>query len=79
MSLLHRIAVTKIKHVGPVTGKLLISHFGSAEAIWNATKDDLMDVPQIAAATADQIMDQRETAITMAEMEIKFIEKNNVH
>jgi len=78
MSLLHRIAVTKIKHVGPVTGKLLISHFGSAEAIWNATKDDLMDVPQIAAATADQIMDQRETAITMAEMEIKFIEKNNV-
>jgi len=78
MSLLHRIAVTKIKHVGPVTGKLLISHLGSAEAIWQATEDDLKSVPQVAESTTKEILDQKDTALAMAEAEIKFIEKNEV-
>lgn len=78
MSLLHRIAVTKIKHVGPVIGKTLITHLGNAQAIWSATLDDLLSIPQIADATAQQILKQREEALLLAESEIKFIEKNEV-
>lgn len=78
MSLLHQIALTKINNVGPVTAKSLISHFGSAEAVWHASESDLVDVPKVAKVTAQQIISDKETAMAKAELEVNFIEKNGV-
>lgn len=78
MSLLHQIAITKIRKIGPVSAKLLIAHLGSAEALWNADKVDLLAIPQIGASTVQQIFDNKEKALQEAEAELGFIEKNKV-
>ena len=78
MPLLYEIAITKINNVGPVSAKSIISHLGSAEALWSAKELDLIDVPQIAKITAQQIIALRDEALAEAELELKFIEKNEV-
>ena len=78
MSLLHQIAITKINNVGPVSAKSIIAHLGSAQALWSATEADLVTIPQIAKITAKQIISERNEALSSAELELRFIEKNNV-
>ncbi|PYF68945.1 DNA-processing protein DprA [Pedobacter nutrimenti] len=45
MSLLHQIALTFIKGVGPVTARQLLDHYGSAEAIFAAEGGSLRQLP----------------------------------
>ena len=78
MSLLHQIAITKINNVGPVSAKSIIAHLGSPEALWSASAADLVAIPQIAQITAKQILSDRDDALSLAEIELKFIEKNKV-
>ncbi len=44
-----------IKHVGGETATLLADHFRSIDALANASRDDLMDVPSIGPKIADAI------------------------
>ncbi len=78
MSILYQIAITKINNVGPVSAKSIIAHLGSAEALWSANEDDLIAIPQIAKITAQQILSDRDDALSKAELEVKFIDKNHV-
>lgn len=78
MPLLYQIAITKINNVGPVSAKSIIAHLGSPKALWSATKDDLLAIPQIAEITANQILQERDVALAAAELELQFIEKNNI-
>ncbi len=78
MSLLHQIAITKINNVGPVSAKSIIAHLGSPEALWSTSAADLVSIPQIAQTTAQQILSDRDDALSRAEIELKFIEKNKV-
>lgn len=75
MSLLHRIAITKVDKIGPVTAKNLIAHCGSAEAVWSASLSDLQDIPQIGPSTSKLIIDNKDEALRSAESEIKFLNK----
>ena len=38
---IYQIALTKVDGIGPVTGKLLLEHFDSAQAVFQASKSDL--------------------------------------
>lgn len=76
MSLLHQVALTFIKKIGPLSAKLLLAHFGDAEHIFKAPRSKLMKVPGIGEkrfAGADMA-----SALLRAEEEIRFIEKNEI-
>ena len=44
-----------IRQVGAKTGKVLASHFGSMEALRNATLEELTEIPDIGEVTAESI------------------------
>lgn len=44
-----------IRQVGAKTGKVLANHFGSMDALMNATEEDLTQVPDVGAVTAASI------------------------
>ena len=46
-----------IRQVGAKTGKVLASHFGSMNALANATIEQLTEVPDVGAVTAENIFD----------------------
>ncbi|WP_214228374.1 DNA-processing protein DprA [Pedobacter sp. B4-66] len=76
MSLIYKIGLTLIKSVGHVTAKSLLEHFGSAEAIFKASKKELLQIPGIGPVTADQIL--ANDALKTAEVQLKFIKKHKV-
>lgn len=75
--LLYRIALTKIPKVGGMTVKNLVSHLGSAEAVFRASKRDLVKVPGIANLIATSISENQHV-LNWAEKELVFMEKNKV-
>ncbi len=76
MSQLHQIALTFVKNIGPSLGKVLVSHLGGAEAVFNAPKYKLLGVPGIAEKTFNNL--NFNEALQKAEEELNFIEKNNI-
>jgi DNA processing protein len=76
MSLTHKIALSLIKGVGPMLAKNLLSHFGSAEAVFAAKKAQLLKIEGIGEKTANHVL--HHNAIEKAEEQLQFIEKNNV-
>jgi DNA processing protein len=75
-TLLYRIALTLVPNVGPVPMKILLEHFGDAEAIFKAKKKDLCAVENIGELKAKCIKDFDD--FKKAEMEIAFIEKYKI-
>jgi DNA processing protein len=74
--LLYRTALTKIPKVGAVTSKSLIAHFGSAEAVFKATRRDLTHISGIGETIANAISSS--DSLKWAENEVQFIEDNNI-
>ncbi len=77
MSLHHQVALTFVKNIGPTLAKSLISYFGDAETVFNASKAKMLKVPGIGEKTVAQL--NFSEALSKAEAELKFIEKNNVN
>jgi DNA processing protein len=75
MSLLHNIALSFIKGVGPVSARALIGYFGSTEEIFKAPVSKLARVPGL-GKRAEQIDLQQ--ALQKAAQELKFVEKNEI-
>lgn len=76
MSLIHKIALTLIKGVGDVTARKLLDHFGSAEAIFKAEKQQIMEIPGIGDVVAGQIL--AHNAFGIAEKQLEFIRKHHI-
>jgi DNA processing protein len=76
MSLLHQVALTFIKNVGPALSRSLLAYFGDAEGIFNAPRAKWMKVPGIGEKTVEQM--DLGAALNKAAAELKFIERNNV-
>jgi DNA processing protein len=76
MSLLHQVALTFLKNIGPTLAKSLIAHFGSAEDVFNATPVKLLKVPGIGEKTVNQL--DFDTALKKAEKELDFVQKNGI-
>lgn len=76
MSQLHQIALTFVNNIGPTLAKTLVSHFGDAESVFNASKSRLLNVPGIGGKTIGQL--NFNEALIRAEAELRFIEKNDI-
>ncbi len=76
-SLQHQIALTLVPQVGAITAKILVSYCGSAEAVFKASRKELLKIPSIGPLTVDYIQ-EGSTALDIAEKELEFIEKNNI-
>jgi DNA processing protein len=76
MSQLHQIALTYLKNIGPGLGKLMVSHLGSAEAVFNASANKLLTVPGIGEKTIREL--NFDEALQKAAEELNFAEKNGI-
>ena len=76
MSLLHQIALTKTTGVGPIVARHLLAEFGSAEAVFTATKKQLRAIPYVRASMADSIT--AKDVLSAAEAELEFVEKHGI-
>jgi DNA processing protein len=76
MGLIYKIALTFIKNVGHVTAKNLLGHFGTPEAIFKASKNQLMAVAGIGEITACEIRNPE--ALKLAGEQLQFINKHNI-
>ncbi|SER87417.1 DNA-processing protein DprA [Pedobacter rhizosphaerae] len=76
MSTLHKIALTFIKNIGPVTAKHLLAYCGSAEAVFLANKKQLLQIPGIGEKTITSIL--ATDALIKAERELLFIKKHGI-
>ncbi|MGB0862075.1 MAG: DNA-processing protein DprA [Saprospiraceae bacterium] len=74
--LLHLMALTKVKLVGSVHAKTLLTHFGNAADVFKASQSELKVIPNIGEKIASNI--RRFNAFSDAEKELKFIEKNKI-
>lgn len=72
----YNIALTQIPKVGNIIAKNLVSHCGSAEAVFTETKAGLLKIPGVGPSIARDIVSNH--ALSVAEREVKFIEKNNI-
>lgn len=76
MSRLHKIALTFIKSIGPVTAKNLLAYCGSAEHVFSASKKQLLQIPGVGSKTVEAI--QGTDALIRAEKELEFVEKHGI-
>ncbi len=76
MSQLHQVALTFVKNIGPTLAKSLVSHLGGAEEVFNAPKAKWLKIAGIGEKTIGQL--DLAAALTRAEQELKFIEKNEI-
>jgi DNA processing protein len=74
--LLYEIALTLIPNIGDVNAKALVSHFGSAEAIFHAPKKVLEAIEGIGTIRANSIKNFKD--FSKAEEEISFIKKYKI-
>lgn len=74
--LFHHIALSKIPLIGPVVAKNLIAYCGSAAAVFESRKKELMRIPGIGPGLASSILTQQ--VFFEAEQELQFIEKHHI-
>ena len=72
--LIYKIAISRIKGVGDITVKKLISHWGSAELVFKENKKSLESIPNINKKIIEFI--NAPESLKRAEKELKFMEKN---
>lgn len=77
--LIYYIALTAIPNIGSVTAKKLIAYSGSANQIFSEKRTALEKIPGIGAVNAQNIIQNKDFALNLAEHELAFIEKNNIY
>lgn len=70
------VALNKIPAITALRFKKLIEHFGSPSAIWNATDEELREIPGIKQEFIDEIIRKREEI--SPEEEIKKLEREGI-
>lgn len=72
----YQIALTQLPQVGAITAKTLVSYCGSAEAVFRATRKELLKIPGIGPGIADSI--SQASGLKQAEQELRFLEQYDV-
>lgn len=78
IALNYQIAFSLLPGIGPVAARNLLAYFGSAEEVFKVKATFLKEVPGIGQRFADTILHNRQTALELAEDELKYIELNDV-
>ena len=73
---LHILALVNTEGIGDVLAKKLITHFGSASAVFSAKKQDLLNISGIGNSIISDL--KNKNIFTQAEQEIEFINSNNI-
>jgi DNA processing protein len=76
MSLLHQVALTFIKNIGPTLAKSLVSNFGDAEEVFKTSKTKWLKIPGIGEKTIAQ--SDLADALRRAECELEFIKREEI-
>lgn len=74
--LLHLLALQNVAKIGDITAKKLISHCGSAEAIFKERKKNLLLIDGIGSTTISDLFGSYH--LEAAEKELKFIKDNDI-
>jgi DNA processing protein len=74
--LLYQIALTQVPQIGDAYAKLLIQHFESAQAVFQASKRQLECIEGIGTIRAQQIKQFKD--FEQCEKEVEFIKKNKI-
>lgn len=77
MNVLEKIALTKIKGIGPKTSRTLLAYCGSVESIFSSSKKQLLSIPGIGNTIVNIILSK--SYLQEAEKELAFIEKHNIN
>ena len=72
------IALPLLPEVGLRTAKGLIDFFGSAENVFRASENDLLQIPNIRKDTVQILLSGKKEALIRAQQELDFIEKNGI-
>ena len=75
-NLLYTLALQHVPKIGDITAKKLISHCGSAEAIFKEKKQNLLKIDGIGSIILSELFDTYH--IEEAEKELKFINNNDI-
>lgn len=75
---LYLIALNRLKNVGDVIAKNLLAHFKTAENVFKAKKQELLNVPNIGELIAQSIIESKPLALQYAEKELKKIEEYEI-
>lgn len=76
MSLLHQIALTKIKGIGPVMARNLLTHCGSAEEVFTASRKQLATIPGIGHQLSASVREAN--VLIEAEAELHFVTQHGI-
>ena len=76
MNILEKIALTKIKGIGPKMGRMLLAYNGSVEEIFRSSKKQLLTIPNIGEYIVNNIVSK--TYLKDAEQEYNFIQKHGI-
>lgn len=74
--LLYQIALTKIKGVGDIIARNLLTIIGDEEAIFSASRKDLLSIKGLPAKVVDEILNPE--VLERAEKELLFVEKHSI-
>lgn len=75
--LIYQVALTLIPNIGDVNAKALVNHFGSASAIFSASRKELESIEGLGFIRVNSIKNFKDFSI--AEEEIKFIQKYQIN
>lgn len=72
----YQIALTLLPQVGAITAKTLVSYCGSAEAVFRASRKELLKIPGVGPGIAEAI--SKSSTLEQAERELEFLEQNDI-
>jgi DNA processing protein len=72
----YEVALACIPGIGGITSRALLTHFGTAEAVFEAKQHHLISVPGVGTKTAEAIL--KKEGFDAAEREIQFIERYQI-
>lgn len=76
MNILQKIALTKIKGIGPKLSRTLLAYNGSVEEIFRCSKKQLLAIPNIGEVIANSIISK--SYLSEAEEEYNFTQKHGI-
>ena len=76
---LYNLAISFLSGVGDVNSKKLISYFGSAKNVFNASLSDLKKISGIGDSTALKLYNSFSQALNLAEEELAYIYANDIN
>jgi DNA processing protein len=72
----HKIALGLIPHVGDISARKLVAHFGNVEAVFHESYRNLIHIPGIGSGLARYISDR--SYLEIAEKEAGYVTKNKI-